>query len=173
MALYAVVAARSAGENLPTGVAVDALGSPTTDPTQVDPPNRGALLPFGGVLGSHKGSALALAVELLGVLAGGAGVDKWASGNWGNLVIAIDPARLMPPDGDHRSFALRVDEAVTRIENAPPSDGSSRVLLPGQRGDELEAECIRDDCVPMSETLWAALSQTAANAGGATAGSVA
>lgn len=166
MALYTVVAARAAGESIPTGVAVDARGSPTTDPVQVDPPNRGALLPFGGALGSHKGSALSLAVELLWVLAGGAGVNKWTSGNWGNLVIAIDPARLMPPGSDHRTFASRVDEAVTRIENAPPSDGNSRVLLPGQRGDELEAECIRDGYVPIPESLWAALSRTAANAGG-------
>ncbi|MEM6575852.1 MAG: Ldh family oxidoreductase [Pseudomonadota bacterium] len=55
------IAARE-GEQLPLGCGVDAAGQPTTDPAAI---LAGSLLPFGG----HKGSAMALLVELL---AGGA-----------------------------------------------------------------------------------------------------
>jgi LDH2 family malate/lactate/ureidoglycolate dehydrogenase len=161
---------------------LDASGQPTTNPADVAPPDRGALLPFGGALGAHKGSALSLAVELLGVLAGGAGVDKWTAANWGNLIIAVDPARFLSPGLDPRPFAARVNDVAARIESAPPAPEHSsaassdpattsnagfgmraRVLLPGQRGDESEAACLRDGTVEISVSLWSAL-QAAATA---------
>lgn len=49
---------RRAGRALPEGVAIDADGRPTTDPAAA---LDGAMLPFGG----HKGSALALMIELM------------------------------------------------------------------------------------------------------------
>jgi LDH2 family malate/lactate/ureidoglycolate dehydrogenase len=156
IAFYAVVAAKAAGEQLPLGVAINDTGQLTTLPAEVAPPDHGALLPFGGTLGSHKGSALALAVELLAVLAGGAGINKWTAANWGNLLIAIDPARLLEGSHDHRAFAVRVNEVASRIECAPTRPGSTQphVLLPGQRGDEAEAACLRSGFVPMAESLW-------------------
>ena len=52
---------------------------------------------------SHKGSHLALLVELLtGGLACGAMTQKAAAGNWANLVIALDPALLGPAAGFRR-----------------------------------------------------------------------
>ena len=45
---------------------------------------------------SHKGSHLALMVELLaGPLVGAAFQDKIAQANWGNLLIAIDPGEAV------------------------------------------------------------------------------
>ena len=52
------VAARD-GHSVPLGTGLDANGEPTTDPAAIA--NGGVLLPFGG----HKGSAIALMVELL------------------------------------------------------------------------------------------------------------
>lgn len=161
VAFYDVVARRDTGERLPEGVAVDAAGRPTTDPTAVAPPTHGAILPFGGPLGAHKGSALAVAVELLGVLAGGAGAGKWGAANWGNLLIAVDPARLLAGSPDPRGFAARVDEVAARIERAPPAatgaGAGGRVLLPGQRGDEEEAAWLREGVAPVAAPLWDAL----------------
>ncbi len=45
---------------------------------------------------SHKGSHLALIVELLaGPLVAAAWSDKIAHANWGNLLIAIDPGEAV------------------------------------------------------------------------------
>jgi LDH2 family malate/lactate/ureidoglycolate dehydrogenase len=167
IAFYSVVAAKATGDSLPPGCAIDASGAPTTNPHDVAPPSGGALLPFGGALGSHKGSALSLAIELLAVLAGGAGTDKWQAENWGNLVIAIDPARFA--GSSSRAFAERVNEVSMRIERAAPTTYGThevpRVFLPGQRGDELEAACFRDGVVPIAAPVWEALQQAVRETG--------
>lgn len=63
MAMGEVRIAARQGRAIPTGVGLDAAGASTTDPTLVK-----TLLPFGG----HKGSGLALMVELLaGAAVGG------------------------------------------------------------------------------------------------------
>jgi LDH2 family malate/lactate/ureidoglycolate dehydrogenase len=60
--------AMAKGETVPDGYLLDADGRPTGDPSVMFRTPLGALLPFG----EHKGSALALAVELLaGALLGG------------------------------------------------------------------------------------------------------
>jgi LDH2 family malate/lactate/ureidoglycolate dehydrogenase len=51
--------ARRLGQPLPEGTAVDRSGRPTTDPLAA---RKGALLPFGG----HRGSGLAMMIELVG-----------------------------------------------------------------------------------------------------------
>jgi delta1-piperideine-2-carboxylate reductase len=87
---------RRGGRQLPPGCGIDRDGNPTTDPAAIA---AGAMLPFGG----HKGSALALMVELLaGPLIGdltskesllmddGAG----AAPIGGELILAIDRSRF-------------------------------------------------------------------------------
>ncbi len=60
---------------------------------------------------SPKGSALALMVELLaGPLVGAAIVDKLSERNWGNLVVAIDPAIM----GDPVELQQRVQTVLDR-----------------------------------------------------------
>jgi LDH2 family malate/lactate/ureidoglycolate dehydrogenase len=51
--------AKRRGEPLPEGAAVDRAGRPTRDPVAA---RKGAMLPFGG----HRGSGLAMMIELLG-----------------------------------------------------------------------------------------------------------
>jgi len=58
-------AALARGESIPEGWATDARGQPTTDPAEAI---AGFLLPFGG----HKGSGLAMAVDLLSAVLTGA-----------------------------------------------------------------------------------------------------
>ena len=58
MALGEVQIAAREGHSVPPGMGLDASGKPTTDPNEIA---KGMLLPFGG----HKGSAIALMVELL------------------------------------------------------------------------------------------------------------
>jgi LDH2 family malate/lactate/ureidoglycolate dehydrogenase len=116
------------GRTLPEGWAIDADGRPTTDPAAA---LAGAQLPFGGA----KGSALALMVELLaGPLLGeclsseAADRDRAGGGapEGGVLVLAIDPARLVP-GGDAAAVAAHGE----RLFAALLADPGTR--LPGDR----------------------------------------
>lgn len=81
---------------------------------------------------SHKGSHLALLVELLtGGLACGAMTQKAAAENWANLVIALDPALLGPAAG----FRSRVTALLEAVKAATPIPDGPGVWLPGERGD--------------------------------------
>jgi delta1-piperideine-2-carboxylate reductase len=59
MAMGEVQIAARDGHTVPPGTGLDGKGQPTTDPSKIT--NGGVLLPFGG----HKGSAIAMMVELL------------------------------------------------------------------------------------------------------------
>ena len=89
-----ILAAKQRGEQIPAGWALDANGHPTTDP---DASLAGTMLPFGDA----KGTALALAVELLAAGLTGANFAAEASSfldakgeppGTGQLIIAFDPA---------------------------------------------------------------------------------
>ena len=118
------IAARK-GELLPEGMGVDRLGQPTRDPAAIL--DGGALLPFGG----HKGSALAMMVELLAAALTGGNFSfefDWsghpgAKTPWtGQLLIVIDPTLAQG-----NRFAERSRELVRQMEAV----GVSR--LPGER----------------------------------------
>lgn len=94
MARGEVMIAAREGVSLPTGVGIDANGSPTTEPSKIL--DGGALLPFGG----HKGSAIALMIELLVAGLTGQDFSFEAQENdnndggppiGGELMLAIDP----------------------------------------------------------------------------------
>ena len=112
------------GKAVPPGTGIDADGNQTTDPAEI---LKGAQLPFGG----HKGSAIALMIELLaGALIGedlsfesGARDNKdGGPPHGGELMIAIDPANFGDPDGwmDHgeRLFAKIADQPGARLPGA-------------------------------------------------------
>ena len=125
MARGEVMLAAREGHSLPEGVGVDAAGNPTTDPDEV---LKGALLAFGG----HKGSSIAMMVELLaGGLIGesfsfeAAQRDNGDGGppQGGEFMLAIDP-NLM---GDGGGWA---DHAEKLFDKIKAQDGAR---LPGQR----------------------------------------
>lgn len=100
MARGEVMIARREGRRLPEGAGIGPDGRPSTDPGEV---LAGAQLPFGG----HKGSALALMVELLSACLLGQdtspaaerrerGSDSTDGGPpvQGELLLALDPARF-------------------------------------------------------------------------------
>lgn len=118
------IAARE-GKDLPPGSGVDAQGQSTNEPRAVL--DGGALLTFGG----HKGSALALMIEVMGAaLTGGkfsfevdwSGHPGAATPHTGQFFLLIDPDR-----GATRPFAERVETLVRRLHAA----GVER--LPGER----------------------------------------
>ena len=108
------------GQALPEGVAVDADGQPTRDPTLA---RLGALLPFGG----YKGFGLAFIVQALGVLAGsGLDPDK----DDGYVFIVLKPDLLVGLS----EFKQQVSELVDRIKATPRQPGVDEIRIPGERG---------------------------------------
>ncbi|EWM27621.1 ureidoglycolate dehydrogenase [Nannochloropsis gaditana] len=122
-AWYALKEARAAGQPIPPDVAYDAEGHPTRDPSAA---LSGALRVFDR---SHKGSHIALMVELLaGGLTGADVEEKWQRENWGNLVVAIDPEVL---GQGLAQFTAKVEAVVRRVEGAKPLPGATAQ----ERGD--------------------------------------
>ncbi|OQS00743.1 malate dehydrogenase [Achlya hypogyna] len=148
---YAVILAKIAKTAIPAGVAVDEHGAATTDPAAVH-----AILPFGG----HKGSALALAVELLSTaLAGGAIHDKDNANDWASVVIAIDPNHFQP-----EGFIDRVEQVLKRVKTADKMPNVKEIWLPGERGNATFKKHVQQGSIAMEETLWKQLQALTASA---------
>ena len=120
-----MIAARD-GHSVPLGTGVDADGNPTTDPAKII--EGGALLPFGG----HKGSTIAMMIELL--VAGLTGMDfsyeaqqndnnDGGPPNGGEFMLAIDPNRF----GDGDNWLRHSEEFFARLT------GMEGAHMPGNR----------------------------------------
>lgn len=118
------------GLPLPAGVALDAQGRPTTDAQAA---KQGALLPFGG----HKGYALGLAMQALGVLAGsGLNVAK----DYGYLLIAMRPDLLLPL----ADFKRDLGQLLERIKSVPRQDGVAEIRLPSENSFRARERALRE-----------------------------
>ncbi len=128
---------RRAGTPLPPDCGVDAQGQPSTDPIAVA---SGAMRTFGG----HKGSALALMVELLG----GALIGDWTSREslafdagsgaapcHGELILAFDPAHLGGADAA---------EGARRAEAMFDAITAQGARLPSQRRFDARERSLRE-----------------------------
>ena len=149
-AWYGLVTAAEEGKSIPDDVAYDSVGRPTTDPLEA---MKGALRVFDR---GHKGSHLALIVELLaGALTGAAMTDKHNKQNWGSLIIAIDPSILGPVE----SFQDRSMEMCNRVKHAMrlPGHEDEDIFLPGERGDQLEEVNLKNGYLRMSRKLYSDL----------------
>ncbi len=109
------------GEALQEGCAVDGEGNPTTEPEAA---RQGALLPFGG----HKGSALALAVQLLaGPLIGALPVPEPRVG-YGLLLLGIAHDAFQST----AQYYGAADELLQAYQAVATQDGRGP-HVPGQR----------------------------------------
>lgn len=127
-ALGHVTQAAARGEQIPQGWAIDATGTPTTDPAEAV---KGALLPAAG----HRGFGIGLMVELLtGVLTGAA--------------LSTDTAALKAPEGSPHNLSqhmLLIDpeavngahiwESLNRLATSIEEQEGAR--LPGTTGRHL------------------------------------
>ena len=116
--------AAQTGQAIPLGWALDSDGRPTTDANAA---LAGSMAPAGG----HKGSALALLVDIMAGGVAGSNFSFEASGFGGNaggppdvgqVIIAIDPTATM---GD--SFVDRIEHELSTLSAEPG------VRLPGDR----------------------------------------
>jgi delta1-piperideine-2-carboxylate reductase len=123
--MYAQVKlAERVGASLPEGSAYDREGSLTIDPLKA---LEGALTAWGG----HKGSGLAMMVQLLGIAAGSQEPAPLLSG-FGLLIVAFDPSILQPVE----QIKTRTESFVDSIHSTKMLDGHPPARMPFERSVE-------------------------------------
>jgi len=140
-----VVLARTKGEPLPEGLAVNPAGHPTRDP---DEALAGAILPWGG----QRGSALALAVQVLGIFAGSELVIDDVS-NYGLFFLVIDPEAVMPGG----RFKSRVTEFRQVLLANKPQANAGAVRVPGDGSQRRRRENLAKGVIPLDDKVHARL----------------
>jgi ureidoglycolate dehydrogenase (NAD+) len=144
--------ARDEGRAIPEGWAVDESGAAITDPNEFY-----AVVPLGG----YKGYGLALMVEILSGVLGGAGVTHEVAGLFGNLErsqglghfhLALDPSRTI---GRER-FASVLSGLLDELRAIPPAPGFEEVLVAGDPEERAERERSSDG-IPLPDALVATL----------------
>lgn len=119
--LAEVFVAGRRGEQLPEGRAFDSEGNPTQDPMAA---LGGAFTVWGG----HRGSGLAVVVQLLGMMCGAAMAPDGLR-DVGFFLLVVDPGLLTSAD----EFPQRVQEYADLIRSTRPVDPERPVRVPFER----------------------------------------
>ena len=143
---------RRLGELLPEGQAFDAEGHPTRDPQTA----------FGGafsVWGGHKGSGLAMVVQLLGMMTGQVATPA-PQRDSGIFILAVNPGLFTAAD----DFMLRVSEYAQSVRDTRPLDPAHPVRVPFDRSIVERARRLAADAIEVPETVVEALRRITAEA---------
>jgi ureidoglycolate dehydrogenase (NAD+) len=151
VAMGKVMGARDAGRDIPLGWGLDAEGRDTTDPKKV-----ATLLPLGG----PKGSGLSFMIECLCSLAVGNPIIAPALAAGGALdapflngvAVAVDLAVF----GNLDRIREEADRLGDLISALPTDDSIERIYLPGERGDAILEQRMRDG-IPLPQGTWSKL----------------
>ncbi len=148
-----IMVAQRDRQTLPAGMAVDADGSPTTDPFKtVDEAHHTHLLPFGG----YKGFGLALMIELLCDASLGTPTGR------GKLASFFDPAYcsglylVVRPDlfVERDVFDARVAQLVEDIESSQKAINTDEIRLPGEESQHRKAAILQTGIVDIEEPTY-------------------
>ncbi|GAA2388612.1 Ldh family oxidoreductase [Dactylosporangium salmoneum] len=137
------------GQPLGEGLAFDEHGQPTTDPAAA---LSGAYTVWGG----HKGSGLAIVIQLLGMMAG-ADADPVGMSGCGFFIAAIDPGIFTPAD----DFRRRVAAYAESIRTSRPVDPAKPVRVPFDRETETRAARRRENRIEVPDVVYTTLRQAA------------
>lgn len=153
--------AKRAGVPIPGNWVADAYGSVITEAGPV--PDEYRLLPLGSTreLGSHKGFGLAMIVEILSSLLSGtepAGLEPRSPFN--HFVAAFNIEAFTSLDDFKRSM----DEWLSAMQSTPPAPSHERVVTPGQRAAELEADRLANG-IPLANSVIEWFHETASELG--------
>ena len=133
--------AQELGQQLPEGVAFDAVGRSTRDPVAA---LDGAFASWGG----HKGSGLGIVVQLLGALAGGPAIPPEMAG-FGMVVIAINPDLLSSAD----DFAQNVSAYAESVRTARPVECDRPVRMPFDRSRAERTRRLSEDAIEVAQSV--------------------
>jgi delta1-piperideine-2-carboxylate reductase len=123
------------GTSLPEGRAFGPDGAPTRDPAAA---LKGAFAVWGG----HKGSGLALAVQMLGAMCNAPPLPRDIA-EFGCLTIVMSPGLFMPVAAFKRSIA----EYATAVRNARPVAGGPPVRMPFDRSAAERRRRLAEDVI--------------------------
>ena len=141
-------------EKVSPGLLIDNDGRPSDDPRYAVVPPLGAILPFGGPAGSHKGWGIAMACELLGGALSGGGTWHYDESKKqrvlnGMLAIVIDPTALGTADAFRRESALFLEW----LRQARVAPGTDKVRIAGEPEREYRAKREREG-IPVDDHTW-------------------
>jgi len=145
-----VVLKQRLGEKLAPGLAFDSQGRPTLDPAA-------ALAGAFSVWGGHKGSGLAMVVQLLAMMAGQAAAPAPLA-DCGLLMVVIDPGLLGPAD----EFKQRVADYADSLRATRPLDPAQPGRVPFERSVAERAKRIAADAIEVPDAIYGALREIAA-----------
>jgi L-2-hydroxycarboxylate dehydrogenase (NAD+) len=140
-----LILAKSRGEKIPEGIAMDSSGNPTTDPAEAI---KGAMFPFDH---GYKGSGLGMVVEIMaGPLAASAYCDyKTYDKDYGNLFMAIDPELLV----DAKDFKAQCSGMSQVIKASRKQHGVEEIRLPGERARQAYQEAQKTGMIDVDELV--------------------
>lgn len=131
------------GEKLDPGLAFDPEGNPTIEP---DSALLGAFAPWGG----HKGSAVAMSVQMLGMLAGQPNNVGFLK-DCGTIILAINPDLVTVP-GDN--FKQRVADYANSVRNTKPLDLDNPVRVPFDRSRAERKQRLQSDQIEVADKVY-------------------
>ncbi len=147
---YGLIEAQIAGELVPPGLGYDAEGQETTDPKEM---LGGAIKVFGG----HKGSGLAMIVQILaGPLVGAAFFDT-GNDNAGNVVCGINPEFFAGKD----RLMEDVSAMGQQVKSSRKAPDVSDILMPGERSNAHYQNVIGAGALEIEDGLWSELQKKA------------
>ncbi len=137
--------ARDRGEQVAGGLVLDAAGRTTTEPA--DFYDGGVLLPFGG----HKGYGLSVLIEIVAGLVSGTGIGSMPDyrGDFGTVLMAFDISAFLPV----ADFRAQTELFCRRLNETPPAQGHSEVLVPGEPEERVLHQRARDG-IPIADVTW-------------------
>jgi LDH2 family malate/lactate/ureidoglycolate dehydrogenase len=138
------------GKPMPEGWAVDLEGRSITDP-DVYFSTPGAILPLGSTAayGVHKGFGLLLVCDILtGMLSGDGGSMLRKKGDHSHAFCALR-IDAFPSGGQFQGL---MDEMAAKLHATPTVAGAPPVRYPGERGNALHAERLRDG-IPLRQNV--------------------
>jgi LDH2 family malate/lactate/ureidoglycolate dehydrogenase len=133
--------AKRSGGPLPEGAALDRAGRPTRDPVAA---RKGAMLPFGG----HRGSGLAMMIELLG--------GAWVGGKTGTSHPGSRGFVYLVAGADLFGFGSELPEVAEGLvrDMAAAASQPGDVHIPGRNPVDFAEPCeVDDDLVAKLRTL--------------------
>jgi delta1-piperideine-2-carboxylate reductase len=129
------------GQELPGGVAFDGDGRPTRDPAAA---LAGAFATWGG----HKGSGLAIVVQLLGILAGSPAIPLELAG-FGYLIVALRPDLMGPAE----TFLENASAFTAAVRSARPVNGGSPARMPFDRSRRERERRLAENAIEIPDVL--------------------
>ena len=143
--------ARRLGQHVAEGSGFDPGGRPTTDP---DAALRGAFAVWGG----HKGSGLAMVVQLLGMMCGADAAPPVVR-DCGFFLLVVDPGLLSSAD----DFKRRVAAYADSLRATRALDPDKPVRVPFERSERERARRVAADLIELPDHIYQLLQASSNN----------